>query len=71
MVTLMVLRGFSRCYTDAISIIGRWVKRSGPIGAPLEASRDRVLAIIERMTGMELDVVCSASAKGGENFRVF
>ena len=42
-----------------------WVKRSGPLGAPLEASRIRVLSVIERMTGMKLDVVCSAGAKGG------
>ena len=37
--------------------LSQMVKRSGPT--------DRVLAIIERMTGMELDVVCSAGAQGG------
>ena len=59
--TSWFLKVLYRCHID----YRKWVKRSGPLGEPLEASRIRVLDIIERMTGMDLDTVSSAGAKGG------
>ena len=59
--TSCLLKILYRCHID----YRHWIKRSGPIGQPLDESRLRVLDIIKTMTGMELDVVCSAGAKGG------